>query len=291
MKLRRILVLLTKNINLLIGTTIILSFLVLTIISIIDIHLITPYNPNGLNFDQANLPPSLSHPFGTDQEGRDVLARVIAALPIDFSIPYLIVLASLAIGITVGLVSGYYGGVIDEVLMRITDIFLAFPGILLALAISEILGASNISLKLYFSTLALIIVNWPAYARLARGQILQIKYMGYITLAKLTGLGNFYIIRKHIIPNLYPTLLVYATLDMGTVILSYSILAFFGLGSPPPTPELGRMVYDGLTALPQNWWSSLFPSIIITLMAVGYSLAGDGLRDLLSSDLGGIINE
>ncbi|TRN01737.1 ABC transporter permease [Sulfolobus sp. F1] len=279
-----------RNNNLLIGTAIILFFFILTLLSWADIHLITPYNPNQINFDQSNLPPSPSHIFGTDQEGRDVFSRVIAALPIDFFIPYLIVIASLIIGLVIVIISGYYGGLIDEALMRITDIFLAFPGILLALAISEILGTTHLSLRLYFSAIALTIVNWPVYARLTRSQVLQIKSMGYITLAKVAGLGNYYIVRKHILPNLYSTLLVYSTLDLGTIILSYSILAFFGLGAPPPTPELGRMVYDGLSSLPQNWWSSLFPALIITLMALGYSLAGDGLRDVLSSDVGEINN-
>jgi len=272
---------LTKNVNLLLGTIIIMFFIVMAIISVINIHLLTRYNPNQINFSEANLPPSILHIFGTDQEGRDVFSRVLAALPIDVSIPYIIVGASVLIGLIVGIISGYFGGILDEILMRFTDIFLAFPGILLALAISEILGSSHLAYRLYFSALALIIVNWPVYARLVRGQVLQIKSMPYITLAKVAGLGNYQIMKRHVLPHLIPILLVYSTLDMGTIILSYSILAFFGLGAPPPTPELGRMVYDGLSALPQNWWSSVFPALVITLMALGYSLAGDGLRDLL----------
>jgi len=272
---------LTKNVNLLLGTIIIMFFIVMAIISVINIHLLTRYNPNQINFSEANLPPSILHIFGTDQEGRDVFSRVLAALPIDVSIPYIIVGASVLIGLIVGIISGYFGGILDEILMRFTDIFLAFPGILLALAISEILGSSHLAYRLYFSALALIIVNWPVYARLVRGQVLQIKSMTYITLAKVAGLGNYQIMKRHVLPHLIPILLVYSTLDMGTIILSYSILAFFGLGAPPPTPELGRMVYDGLSALPQNWWSSVFPALVITLMALGYSLAGDGLRDLL----------
>ncbi|ADX86335.1 ABC transporter permease [Saccharolobus islandicus] len=276
----------TKNMNLTVGLIIILSFLILTIISTADLHILTPYNPNQLNFSQANLPPSSNHVFGTDQEGRDVFTRSLTALRIDFSIPFLIVGISMLIGTIIGILSGYFGGLLDEALMRITDIFLAFPGILLALAISEILGSTHLSLRLYLSALALAIVNWPIYARLVRAQILQVKNMQYITLAKVAGLNNFQIIKKHIIPHLVSLLLVYTTLDMGTIILNYSILAFFGLGAPPPTPELGRMVYDGLSALPQNWWSSIFPAIIITLMALGYSLAGDGLRDILDPRLG-----
>ncbi|BDB99143.1 ABC transporter permease [Saccharolobus caldissimus] len=281
---------LTKNVNLLLGTIIIMFFIVMAIISVINIHLLTRYNPNQINFSEANLPPSILHIFGTDQEGRDVFSRVLAALPIDVSIPYIIVGASVLIGLIVGIISGYFGGILDEILMRFTDIFLAFPGILLALAISEILGSSHLAYRLYFSALALIIVNWPVYARLVRGQVLQIKSMPYITLAKVAGLGNYQIMKRHVLPHLIPILLVYSTLDMGTIILSYSILAFFGLGAPPPTPELGRMVYDGLSALPQNWWSSVFPALVITLMALGYSLAGDGLRDLLDPRLGEIRN-
>lgn len=269
------------------GFIIILAFVVLSIISAVDLKLLTPYNPYSLNFSEANLPPSFSHPFGTDQEGRDVLARVLAALPIDITIPLVVVGLSLIVGSIIGIIAGYMGKLADEILMRITDIFLAFPGILLALAISEVLGESHLSSRLYYSELALVVVNWPIYARLVRAQTLQVKNMQFITLAKVAGLNNIEILRKHIVPHLLPLIIVYSTLDMGTVILSYSILAFFGLGAPPPTPELGRMVYDGLEALPQNWWSSTFPAIVITLLALGFSLAGDGLRDILDPRVGG----
>ncbi|MCH1771569.1 MULTISPECIES: ABC transporter permease [Metallosphaera] len=267
--------------TLLVGAVIIVGFIVTAIISALDLKLLTPYDPNKINFALANLPPSSDHLFGTDSEGRDVFTRVLAALPNDVAIPYIIAGASALIGGLVGMVSGYVGGLVDEGLMRFTDIFLAFPGILLALAISTILGQTHVAERLYFSMIALIVVNWPIYARLVRSQVLQVRGMPYITLAKAAGLTRWEIMRRHIIPNILSLVIVYITLDMGTIILFYSILAFFGLGAPPPTPELGRMVYDGLTALPGNWWSSVFPALTITLMAVGFSLFGEGLRDYL----------
>jgi len=268
------------------GLVILVVIVGLTVISATDLRLLTSYSPYSLNFSASNLPPSAKHIFGTDQEGRDVFTRVLAALPVDILTPFIIVVASVLLGGLVGVVAGYLAGLVDEFLMRITDLFLAFPGILLALAITEILGQSHVSLRLLYSEVALIVVGWPVYARLARGQVLQVKNMPYVTLAKVSGLSRTQILRRHVLPHLLPLLLVYSTLDMGAVILNYSVLAFFGLGAPPPTPELGRMVYDGLSALPQNWWSSLFPALIITIMAVSFSLMGDGLRDALDPRMG-----
>jgi peptide/nickel transport system permease protein len=275
-----------NNYSLSIGIFIIALFLLLSFISFLDLKLLTSWDPNELMFQYSNLPPSPSHIFGTDQDGRDVFSRVLAALPTDISIPFIVAGLSVIIGSAVGIVAGYFGGIVDETLMRITDLFLAFPSILLALAIASILGQANLNDRLYYSEIALVVVGWPVYSRLVRGQVLQLKGMPFIMLARASGLGSISIIRRHVIPNVLPLILVYVTLDMGTVILIYSILSFFGLGVLPPSPDLGRMVYDGLSSLPENWWSSVFPAIIITLMALGFSLTGEGLRDLMDRRLG-----
>jgi len=275
-----------NNYSLSIGIFIIALFLLLSFISFLDLKLLTSWDPNELMFQYSNLPPSPSHIFGTDQDGRDVFSRVLAALPTDISIPFIVAGLSVIIGSAVGIVAGYFGGIVDETLMRITDLFLAFPSILLALAIASILGQANLNDRLYYSEIALVVVGWPVYSRLVRGQVLQLKGMPFIMLARASGLGSISIIRRHVIPNVLPLILVYVTLDMGTVILIYSILSFFGLGVLPPSPDLGRMVYDGLSSLPENWGSSVFPAIIITLMALGFSLTGEGLRDLMDRRLG-----
>jgi peptide/nickel transport system permease protein len=275
-----------NNYSLSIGIFIIALFLLLSFISFLDLKLLTSWDPNELMFQYSNLPPSPSHIFGTDQDGRDVFSRVLAALPTDISIPFIVAGLSVIIGSAVGIVAGYFGGIVDETLMRITDLFLAFPSILLALAIASILGQANLNDRLYYSEIALVVVGWPVYSRLVRGQVLQLKGMPFMILARASGLGSISIIRRHVIPNVLPLILVYVTLDMGTVILIYSILSFFGLGVLPPSPDLGRMVYDGLSSLPENWWSSVFPAIIITLMALGFSLTGEGLRDLMDRRLG-----
>lgn len=257
------------------------------LIAYVDPHLITRYNPDALDFAQANSPPSLSHLFGTDIEGRDVFTRVVYALPLDSLIPFAIVGFGVAVGLSLGTVAGYLGGAVEEIVLRVTDMFFAFPSIVLALAIASILGATSHGGRLYYSMVALMIVSWPFYTRLARAQVLVLRNAPYVKVAEAAGYGRFSVIRRHIVPHILPLVTAYASLDMGTTLLTYSVFAFFGLGAQPPTPELGRMVYDGLNALPGNWWWSLFPGIVLTLFALGFSLVGEGLRDILDPRLRG----
>ncbi|MEM3671233.1 MAG: ABC transporter permease [Thermoprotei archaeon] len=264
-----------------VGAGIIVVFIVLSALAKVDLRLLTKYSPNALNFAQANKPPSLSHLFGTDADGRDVFTRVLAALPLDITIPFIVVGSGVLIGYGLGLIAGYLGGRIEELILRLTDLFFAFPAIVLALAIAGILGQTDLTARLYFSEIALIIVSWPFYTRLARAQVMYVKSGLFVKAAVASGLSSFKIVRKHIIPHVTPIIVAYATLDLGTVILVYSVFAFFGLGATPPTPELGRMVYDGLNSLPGNWWWSFFPGLILTLLALGFSLLGEGLRDAL----------
>ena len=272
-----------------VGVGILVAFFALSVLAAWPptYHLIARYPPDSLNFGAANASPSLAHLFGTDREGRDIFARVVAALPIDIAIPFEVVGASVAIGLVLGTFAGYLGGWIEELVLRVADLFFAFPNIVLALTIAAILGSTEKSLRVVYSELALIVVGWPFYTRLARAQVITIKQMPFVRAAEASGLGKFRIVRTHVIPHLASVIAVYATLDMGTTLLLYSIFAFFGLGVAPPTPELGRMVYDGLSALPGNWWWSFFPGLVLMILALGFSLAGEGLRDVFDPRLRG----
>ncbi|MEM0121201.1 MAG: ABC transporter permease [Thermoprotei archaeon] len=269
------------------GLAILALLYLIAIIIVVDPHLLTHYNPDALNFADANRPPSLTHLFGTDAYGRDIFTRVLYALPLDSAIPFAIVGFGVVLGTTLGTIAGYFGGFAEEVILRVTDVFFAFPSIILALAIASILGQGAQSERVYYSILALMVVSWPFYTRLARAQILVLRNAPFVKFAELSGHGSVYTMRKHILPHITPIIVAYASLDMGTTLLTYSVFAFFGLGAQPPTPELGRMVYSGLSTLPGNWWWSLFPGIILTLFALGYSLVGEALRDVLDPRLRG----
>ena len=235
---------------------------------------ITPYNPFALNLQSSNLPPSLSHPFGTDFQGRDVLSRVIAALPIDLGLPVAIVLFSSVLGIFLGMAAGYLGGVIDEVIMRVTDLFLAFPTIIMVLAVAATLGSGLVN-----AMLAFVFVWWPPYVRLVRGGVLEVVAEDFISISKALNSSFTYIIWKGILPNVLPAVLTYATLDVGTALLEVSILGFLGIGIPPNTPELGVMVGSISYGLYTYPWQALFPAFVTMLLVVGFSFLGEGARE------------
>jgi len=258
------------------GSTIVAAFFVMSLAAVLGGEKITPYDPRGIDLARALEPPSSAHLFGTDQLGRDILSRVIIAAPTDLVICLIVVGASILIGITVGSASGYYGGRLDDFLMRTTDIFLAFPTVMLALAISMSLGPG-----IFHVIEALIVVWWPIYARTARSETLTVKQNAYVEAARAAGQTSFAIIRTHIIPNAISPLLVYGTLDLGFVILQASVLSYLGLGAQPPQSEWGRMVYDGQVFLNSAWWVAIIPGLVILLVVVGFSLFGDALRDAL----------
>ncbi len=286
--LRLTLSILLKDKATLLGVIILAAIGVLTAISFLDLGLITSYKPDALSFRTANLPPSLTHLMGTDREGRDLFTRVIAALPLDIWIPFFVTGFSVIIGFSLGLLAGYKGGWVDELLLRITDFFFAIPVVILGIVISAILGFQAINERVTYTALVLVLIGWPIYTRLARVAVLNLKKAPYVVAARASGIGSIGIIRKHIFPQVLPVILAYATLDMGTVILVYSVFAFFALGAAPPTPELGRMVFSGLSALPQNWWYAFFPGLVITMMALGFSLVGEGLRDAFDPRIRGL---
>ena len=237
---------------------------------------ITPYNPIQQNVGSALSPPSFTHIFGTDLLGRDVFSRIVAATPNDMAISMVVVLVSLLIGISVGSVAGLRGGLLDELLMRFTDVIFALPALLIAIVIAVALGPSVVNMMI-----ALTAVWWPPYARLARGEALRVAHQNYIEAARSSGMGLWKTMIKHVVPNISVTMLVYTTLDAGTVILAYAGLSYLGLSVRPPFPDWGYMVSSFQDYLISEPWLPLIPGLVIALVVVGFSFLGDGIRDAL----------
>lgn len=226
--------------------------------------------------DTLFLPPSWAHPFGTDELGRDVLSRVMVGARPAFLIPLMVVTAAVAIGAPLGAIAGYKGGWVDEGIMRVTDLFLAFPSLLLAMAITAALGRG-----LQNAAIALIISWWPWYARLVRGIAVSLRERPFVEAAQSIGVSDTRIILRHILPNCVSPILVQVTVDMGTVILVAGGLAFIGLGTQPPAADWGLMISTGRTSILNQWWISLFPAFAIFLLILAFNLLGDVLRDIL----------
>ncbi len=259
-----------------IGATIALSFIGITMSVLIFGNRMAPYDPTMINLSFASLSPSLQHPMGTDNLGRDVLSRVIVASPIDAEIALFIVGGSILIGILMGSVAGYFGGRVEEILMRITDLFLAFPSLVLAVAVAVALGPG-----VDHVIEANLTAWWPVYTRLARAGAASLRESQFVEAARVAGLSKLSIIRQHIIPNNISPILVYATLDVGNAILYASVLSYLGLGAQPPQAEWGRMVFEGQVYLSQYWWISIMPGLVIFFVALGFNLLGDAMRDAL----------
>ncbi|HTZ29631.1 MAG TPA: ABC transporter permease [Streptosporangiaceae bacterium] len=221
-------------------------------------------------------PPSAQHWFGTDQVGRDILSRVIYGARISPLVALFVLLIACAIGIPLGIAAGYFGGWLDDVIMRLTDIVLAFPALLLALALAALLPPSMTSL-----TIAISATWWPWYVRLIRGQAASVAGRPYIESCRALGISRRRIIFRHILPNAITPLIVQVSLDVGGVILTASALSFLGLGAQDPTPDWGLMVSEGQTYFTTDWWVVTFPGLAILITAFAFNLLGDGLRDLL----------
>lgn len=221
-------------------------------------------------------PPSTGHLFGTDELGRDILARVLLGGRISIGASLLIVALALSLGAMVGVVSGLCGGVIDLVLMRIADIFLAFPPLLLAMAVAAALGAG-----LQNALLAIVAVWWAGYARLARGQAIAVRELQYVAAARTLGSGFWRLVFKHVLPNIQAPLMVKATTDIGFAVLTLASLSFIGLGAQPPTPEWGAMIASGRTYILDYWWYPFFPGVAIFLCVLSSALLGDAIRAVM----------
>jgi len=237
-----------------------------------------PYPDEGAGKTHASntlLPPSSEHWFGADKLGRDVLSRVVFGARPALIIPIGVVLFAVLIGVPLGALAGYKGGWIDEVIMRITDLFLAFPSLLLAMAIASALGRG-----LDKAAIALIVSWWPWYTRIARGVAIGLRERYFVEVAQTAGVSDAVIIFRHILPNTLSPILVQATVDMGTVILAMGGLAFLGLGTQPPAPDWGLMVSEGRQYILDQWWIATFPGIAIFVVVLAFNLLGDTLRDI-----------
>jgi peptide/nickel transport system permease protein len=244
--------------------------------------LIAPADPLKQVLSTRLKPPSGEHWLGTDQLGRDVLSRMIYGAHISLMIGIVVVGLAASVGTFVGLVAGYVGGWLDEGLMRLTDVFFAFPALILAMAISGALGPS-----LTNAMIAIAVVSWPVYARLVRAQVLSLREREYVEAARSLGASAPRIVWQHILPNTLAPLLVQASFDMGSAILSAAGLSFIGFGTQPPTAEWGVMISEGRNYIATHSWLSLFPGLAILLTVAAFNLIGDGLRDALDPRLRG----
>lgn len=229
-----------------------------------------------LHMDQKLRPPSSKYPFGTDEVGRDIYSRVIMGTRLSFQIGLIIIFIAMGIGVPLGIIAGYVGGWLNEIIMRVTDIFLSIPGLLLALAIVGALGPG-----IRNAMLALSIVWWPGYVRLVQGKTLSLREESFVEAAKSIGASKLRIIFSHILPNCTSPIVVKASMDMGMAILFAANLGFIGVGAQPPEPEWGAMISTGRNYLPDHWWMATFPGLAILITVLGFNLLGDGLRDVL----------
>lgn len=254
------------------------GFVILVLIAIVSLSapLLTSFDPVALSPRERLQPPNSEHWFGTDAFGRDILTRVLYGGQVSLRVGFIAVGIAASIGVTLGLLSGYYGGVIDNLVMRLTDVMLAFPGILLALAIVAVLGPD-----LFNAMIAVGISASPIYTRVVRGAVLQTKSLAYIEAVQQSGARDWRIILLHILPNILGPIVVIATLGVANAIIAGAALSFLGLGAKPPTPEWGLMLADGRNYLRHAWWITTFPGLAIMLTVLSINLLGDGLRDAL----------
>jgi len=269
---------LRRSTNARVGMAIMLGFVLIGVV----VPFISPYNPH-IDSDLVNRlkSPTAEHPFGTDDQGRDLFRRVLHGANVSLRVGIAAVALALTLGSLIGLVSGFFGGLTDNVLMRLMDIMLSFPTMLLAIGIVATRGPG-----LDNTMLAIGIVNVPIYARLARATALSIKEQDYITAARSIGVQPVRMISRHVLPNSLSPIIVQGTLSIATAILDAAALGFLGLGAQPPIPEWGAMLSDGYKFLTIGaWWVLLFPGLAIMMTVLGFNLLGDGLRDALDPRL------
>lgn len=262
----------SRNLLLFLGAAIVLFFIIVAIFA----PFIATYDPSATNLKGTFLPPSSKHFFGTDDIGRDVFSRVVYGSRVSLFVGFIAVGISLIIGVILGLASGYYGGKVDSIIMRFTDIMLSFPSFFLILAVIAFLKPSIINVMIVIG-----FTGWMGVARLVRAEVMSVKNREYITAAILQGLSHKRIMFKHILPNVLSPVFVTATLSIAGAILLESSLSFLGLGVQPPTASWGNILTDGQKNIINAWWLSLFPGLAIVFTALGYNLLGEGLRDLL----------
>lgn len=263
-----------RNPAAMIGLTIVVMLLLVAAFA----PLIAPFDPIAQALDKRLLPPSSTNWFGTDALGRDIFSRVVFGTRVTLVIVLLVVVTVGPIGLLIGCAAGYLGGWVDTVLMRITDVFLAFPRLVLALAFVAALGPG-----LENAVIAIAFTAWPPYARVARAETLVIRNADYIAAIRLQGASQARIVWRHVVPMCLPSLIVRTTLDMAGIILTAAGLGFLGLGAQPPIPEWGAMISAGREQIFDQWWVATFPGLAICVVALGFNLLGDGLRDVMDA--------
>lgn len=267
---------LRKNKMALIGLAIILLLVIVAAIA----PVFAPHHPYEQDLEKAFLPPSLEYPFGTDDFGRCIFSRIIFGTRISLAIGVVVTAISAVTGIILGMLAGFYSGIVDEVIMRIVDIFLAFPGLILALVIAGLLGPGMFNVLF-----ALSLVGWMGYARVVRGVVLAEKEKNFVETARALGAGSLYIMYRHLLPNVLAPVIVMATLGIGQAILAAAGLSFLGLGAQPPVPVWGSMLNDGKMYLQTAPHLTIFPGLAIMITVLSFNFLGDGLRDLFDPRL------
>ena len=261
-----------RNHLMVVGTSIIVFLLLVTAVA----PWLATHDPYEQILPDRLLPPSAQHYFGTDNLGRDIYSRVVYGSRVTLTIVFLVAVISTPLGLVIGVLAGYFGGALDEILMRLSDVFLAFPKLILAIAFAAALGPGVEN-----AIVAISVANWPSYARLARAETLSVRNNDYIQVIRSMGASNLRIMVGHITPMCLSSIIVRLSLDMGTIILTAAGLGFLGLGAQPPVPEWGLMVSDGRQFLVDQWWVSTLPGLAILVVVMGFNLMGDGFRDLL----------
>jgi peptide/nickel transport system permease protein len=248
------------------------SMLLLLLVGVLYVSFVSSIDPFALAFNQALLPPSGEHWFGTDNFGRDIFARVMIGAVYDLRLSLICVFGPMIVGVTIGLIAGYFGGSVDAALMRTTDILWAFPFYVLVLAIVGALGPGETNLYIAF-----FLVNWIGFARIARGETLLIARLEYVEAVRLLRFSPSWIIFRHVMPNAVTPAIVYATADVVLTVQAVAALSFFGLGIQPPAPEWGLLIVDSLAYMREAPWMMIFPGLAIAWVGFAFSLLGDGL--------------
>jgi peptide/nickel transport system permease protein/nickel transport system permease protein len=249
--------------------------IVLVFISILAPY-IAPHDPLKTNMANSLKGANSTFLIGTDQLGRDLFSRILYGALNSLKITFILVIIIFTVGTLLGTLAGYFGGLVDVIVMRFCDVFLAFPGIIFAIAIAGILGPSSIN-----TIIALAVVNWAKYARVSRGLAMSIRKKDYIKSAKMGGARQYQIILKYVLPNIIPSLIVMATMDLGTMLLEISSLSFLGLGAQPPTPEWGYMINEGRAYIQTAPWLMIYPGLAMFITVTIFNLLGEGIRDIL----------
>jgi peptide/nickel transport system permease protein len=255
-----------------VGLTIIVLFIALSLLA----PWLAPYDPATQNLGNRLAFPSAEHWFGTDELGRDILSRILYGGRVTLGMVIAVVVLVAPIGLAIGCIAGYFGGIVDTVLMRVTDVFLAFPRLILALAFVAALKPGVES-----AVLAIALTAWPPYARLARAETMTVRGSDFVAAYRLTGASAWRIIARHIAPLCVPSLIVRITLDMSSIIITAASLGFLGMGAQPPSPEWGAMIATAKRFIFEQWWVATIPGIAIFLVSLAFNFLGDGLRDVL----------